>query len=210
MLDLGFLMHHRTEDLMQTRTFLLKATASLAFAAFALTGCTTTTKPAAETPSTSSARTEIDSGVDGTLSRLYSQVNGSRELVAKADGVLVFPRVIAAGLVVGGEYGKGALRVKGRTEGYYRITSVSVGFQAGAQSKSIIVLFMTRDALEKFRSKPGWTVGVDASVAVLKVGANGALDTASATEPVQVIVLTNVGLMANLSLEGTKISRRDG
>lgn len=193
---------------MQMRTILLKATAMLAFAAFALSGCTTTTTPSGKAD-TSAARAEIDTGVDSTLSRLYAQVKGSRELMAKADGALVFPRVIAAGLVVGGEYGKGALRVKGRHEGYYRITSVSVGFQAGAQSKAVVVLFMTKDALDKFRASPGWTVGVDASVALVKVGANGEIDTTTATNPVQVIVMTNAGLMANLSLEGTKITRLD-
>jgi lipid-binding SYLF domain-containing protein len=207
MLDLGFLMHQRTEDLMQMRIFLLKATAALAFAAFALNGCTTTTTASSGKADSSAVRAEIDQGVDSTLSRLYTQVRGSRELIAKADGVLVFPRVIAAGLVVGGEYGRGALRVKGRNEGYYRITSVSVGFQAGAQSKAIVVLFMTKDALDKFRASPGWTVGVDASVALVKVGANGEIDTTSATSPVEVIVMTNAGLMANLSLEGTKITR---
>jgi lipid-binding SYLF domain-containing protein len=204
MFDLGFLICQRTEDLMQMRTILLKTTAALAFAAFALNGCTTTTTSGKA--DNSAVRAEIDEGVNSTLNRLYAQVNGSRELVAKANGVLVFPRVIAAGLVVGGEYGKGALRVKGRTEGYYRITSVSVGFQAGAQSKAILVLFMTKEALDKFRASRGWTVGVDASVALVKVGANGAIDIATATNPVQVIVLTNAGLMANLSLEGTKIS----
>jgi lipid-binding SYLF domain-containing protein len=202
------LVYQRTEDLMQMRTILLKATAMLAFAAFALSGCTTTTTPSGKAD-TSAARGEIDTGVDSTLSRLYAQVKGSRELMAKADGALVFPRVIAAGLVVGGEYGKGALRVKGRHEGYYRITSVSVGFQAGAQSKAVVVLFMTKEALDKFRASPGWTVGVDASVALVKVGANGEIDTTTATNPVQVIVMTNAGLMANLSLEGTKITRLD-
>ena len=192
---------------MQMRPFLLKTTAALALAAFTLSGCTTTTKEGK--PDTSSVRTQIDEGVDSTLSRLYSQVNGSRELVAKADGVLVFPRVIAAGLVVGGEYGKGALRIKGRHAGYYSLTSVSIGFQAGAQSKAIVVLFMTKEALDKFRASPGWDVGADASVALVKVGANGSIDTTTATNPVQVIVLTNAGLMANLNLEGTKISRLD-
>jgi lipid-binding SYLF domain-containing protein len=209
MFDLGFLIYQRTEDLMQMRTILLKTTAALAFAAFALSGCTTTTTASGKADNSAAARAEIDAGIESTLSRLYTQVNGSRELVAKADGVLIFPRVIAAGLVVGGEYGKGALLVKGRHEGYYRIASVSVGFQAGAQSKAVLVLFMTKEALDKFRASSGWTAGVDASVALVKVGANGAIDTATATHPVQIIVLTNAGLMANLSLEGTKITRLD-
>jgi lipid-binding SYLF domain-containing protein len=209
MFDLEFLSYQRTEDPMRMRTFLLKIMAALALAAFALSACTTTATTTAGKADNSAARTEIDQGVDSTLSRLYAQVNGSRELVTKADGVLVFPRVIAAGLVVGGEYGKGALRVKGRHAGYYSLASVSVGFQAGAQSKAILVLFMTKDALDKFRASKGWTAGADASVALVKVGANGAIDTTTATNPVQVIVLTNAGLMANLNIEGTKISHLD-
>lgn len=192
---------------MQKHTLLFKAAAALALAAVCLNGCSTTTTSGKA--DTSSARADIDEGVNSTLSRLYTQVNGSRELVAKADGMLVFPRVIAAGLGVGGQYGKGALRVKGQRVGYYSLASISIGFQAGAQSKAMIILFMTKDALEKFRSGKGWNVGADASVALVKVGANGAVDTTTATSPVQVIVLTNVGLMANLNLEGTKISSLD-
>jgi lipid-binding SYLF domain-containing protein len=194
---------------MQRRDFILHA-ASLAAAGMALDGCTTTataTKPGEAPPAPDKVRREIDAAVDATLPRLYTVAPGSQELVAKANGVLVFPRVIAAGLVVGGQYGEGALRVKNKTEGYYSLTSVSLGLQAGAQSKAIIFVFLTQDALDKFRSKEGWTVGVDASVAVLKVGASGKLEAMPGTSPVAAFVLTNVGLMANLSLEGTKISR---
>ncbi len=193
---------------MQKLTFLLRTLAAMVVAAVALSGCNTTTSSGgtASAAGASSARTELDAGVDNTLSRLYTQVNGSRELVAKANGVLVFPRVLAAGLVVGGEYGKGALRERGRHVGYYSLASISVGFQAGAQSKAIVILFMTKDALDKFRSSKGWDVGADASVAVVKVGANGTIDTTTATRPVQAMVLTNAGLMANLTLEGIKIS----
>jgi lipid-binding SYLF domain-containing protein len=191
---------------MPTRSPLRHFSAALAFATLALAGCTTTTTTGAGKADNASVRAEINNGIDSTLDRMYAQVGGSRELVAKASGVLVFPRVLAAGLVVGGEYGKGALRVKGANAGYYSIGSVSVGFQAGAQSKAMVVLFMTRDALDKFRASRGWDAGADASVALAKVGANGAIDISTATNPIQVIVLTNAGLMANLNLEGTKIS----
>ena len=195
---------------MQKLTVLLKTMAAMAVAAAVLSGCTTTssTRPAAKSD-TGAARIEIDEGVNSTLSRLYAQAGGTRELVAKADGVLVFPRVLAAGLVIGGEYGRGALRVKGRPLSYYKLVSLSVGFQAGAQSKAIVFLFMTKEALDKFRASQGWTIGADASVAALKIGANGTIDTTTATGPVQVMVLTNAGLMYNLNLEGTKITPVD-
>lgn len=109
--------------------------------------------------------------------------------------------------MVGGEYGEGALRTGGTTQGYYNLISGSFGLQAGAQSKAVIFLFMTDDALNAFRSRQGWSVGGDASVALLKMGANGAIDTTTATKPVEVIVMTNAGLMGDLSLQGMKISR---
>ena len=192
---------------MHKRTFLFKSAAALAFAGAALSGCTTTTTSGKAEPS--AVRTEIDSGVDSTLNRLYAEVKGSRELVGKSNAVLVFPRVLAAGLVVGGEYGKGALRVKGQHGGYYSMASASVGLQAGAQSKAVVLLFMTQEAFSKFGQSKGWTAGVDASVAIVKVGVNGEIDTTTAKNPVQALVLTNAGLMANLALEGTKITRLD-
>jgi lipid-binding SYLF domain-containing protein len=191
---------------MRNRTFVLKTVAALALAGLTLGGCTTTTTTGS-TADAGAQRTEIGQGIDSTLDRLYKEVKGSRELVGKAAGVLVFPRVVSAGLVVGGEYGKGALRVGGRTEGYYSIGSLSVGLQAGAQSKAIIMLFMTKDALDKFRASSGWTAGVDGTVALLKVGANGEIDTNTAFQPVEALVLTNAGLMAGLNLEGTKITK---
>jgi lipid-binding SYLF domain-containing protein len=141
------------------------------------------------------------------MSRLYANVKGSRELVAKANGVLVFPSVIQAGFVVGGQYGEGALRVGGKSVGYYSTVSGSFGLQAGGQSKAIIFLFMTRDALNRFRRSDGWSAGGEGSVALVKVGANGVIDTNTATAPVEAFVLTNAGLMGDVSLSGTKVSR---
>ncbi|MFM0626968.1 BPSL1445 family SYLF domain-containing lipoprotein [Paraburkholderia xenovorans] len=157
--------------------------------------------------SNDSKRRAIDAKVHGTLSKLYANVKGSRELVDKANGVLVFPSVIKVGFVAGGEYGEGALRVGGKSVGYYNTVSGSFGLQAGAQLKAIIFLFMTHDALNSFRHSKGWSVGGEGSVALLKVGANGAIDTTTATAPVNAIVLTNAGLMGDVSLSGTKVSR---
>ncbi|SIT39411.1 putative lipoprotein [Paraburkholderia ribeironis] len=192
---------------MQRRTFITKTTAALAFGGLALAGCTTTGQSHDTASTNASKRQSIDASVDGTLSRLFTTVKGSRELVSKARGVLVFPSVLQAGFIVGGQYGEGALRVGGSTVGYYSTVSGSLGLQAGAQSKALIFLFMTQDSLDKFRNADGWSVGVDASVALVTVGANGAVDTTTATAPVQVFVLTNAGLMGDLSLQGTKVSR---
>jgi lipid-binding SYLF domain-containing protein len=193
---------------MQKRNLVLKAAAAAIIAgSLALTGCTTTPGNPDNASTNMSKRQSIDADVNATLSRLYATVPGSRELVGKSRGVLVFPSVIQAGLIVGAQTGNGALRVGGSTVGYFNTSSVSVGLQAGAQSKSIVFLFMTQDALDKFRSTDGWSAGADASVAVVKMGANGAVDTTTATSPVEVFVLTNAGLMGDVSINGTKVTK---
>ena len=190
---------------MRRRQFILTSSATIAASSLGLTGCTTTS--ASKASDNADKRQSINAGVDATLARLYTTVNGSHELVSKARGVLVFPSVIQAGFWIGGQYGEGALRVGGQTAGYYSTAGGSFGLQIGGQSKSIVYLFMTQDALERFRNSEGWAVGADATVAVAKVGANGNIDTSTATAPVQAFVLTNAGLMAGVSLEGTKVSR---
>jgi lipid-binding SYLF domain-containing protein len=161
-------------------------------------------------PQTDAARRqEIDAAVDGTLARLFTMVDGSKELVGKAQGVLVFPSVKKAAFIAGAAYGEGALRVGGSTVGYFSTAAASFGFQAGAQSTAVIFLFMTQNALDNFRSSAGWSVGGDVNVALVKVGANGSIDTRTATAPVSVIVMTNTGLMADASLAGTKVTKLD-
>jgi lipid-binding SYLF domain-containing protein len=174
-------------------------------------GCTTTTTTpsarAEEDPSAKGRR--IDAAVDAAIARLFAEIRGSRELLAKASGALVFPNVISAGFVIGGSYGEGALRTARGTDSHYQIVSAAVGLLAGAQSRAVFVLFMTRDALDRFLASKGWTAGVDASVAALTVGANGEIDIQGLQAPVIGFVMTNVGLMANLSLEGTRFIRLD-
>jgi len=189
---------------MKSKNILVGALAALSLLA---AGCTTTGNPSGGT--SMSKRESINSSTQAALSRLYANTRGTHELVAKARGVLVFPSVIAAGLGVGGEYGEGELLVAGAPVAYYSTASASFGLQAGAQSKAVIFLFMNEDSLMRFRSSQGWTAGADATVAVLQVGANGDIDTATATAPVIGFVVTNAGLMAGATIQGTKVSRLD-
>lgn len=184
---------------MQKRQFL----ASVGLAAL-LAACSTTNPHVANDPA--AQRATIDAKVSGAMEKLYAQDPGSREMVNKARGVLVFPSVVSAGLVVGGSYGQGALLVHGRTEGYYSTTAASVGLLAGADSKAVYILFMNDESLNKFRASKGWTAGADASVSVIKAGASAGIDTQTIKQPVIGYVLTNGGLMANLSIDGTKIN----
>lgn len=150
---------------------------------------------------------EIDGSVHETLERFFYKVGGARDLANKAAGILVFPSVVKAGFGVGGEYGEGALLVHGRNAGYYNTISASFGFQLGVQARSVIIAFMTPEALEQFRRTAGWKVGVDGSVAIITVGVGGSIDTNKITSPVVGFILDPKGLMYNLTLEGSKISR---
>jgi lipid-binding SYLF domain-containing protein len=193
---------------MQRRQFILSTSVAVAASGLALLGCTTTPlggrDPEAEN---NEKRATINAGIDSTLARLYNSVSGSRELVGKSRGVLVFPSVIAAGFWFGGQYGEGGLRIDGQTTGYYSTLGGSFGLQIGVQSKAVVFAFMTQNALDNFVHSQGWSAGADATVALVKVGANGNMDTSTAMSPIEAFVLTNAGLMAGVSLEGTKISR---
>jgi len=176
-------------------------------AALAFSACTTTLPDTNATPE--QQRSQINEGAEATLSRLYQTVPGSRDYVQRARGVLVFPEAVSGGFIFGIEHGRGVLRVDGQNAGYYTTSSGSVGLQAGAQSRAIVLLFMTEQALNDFRNSNGWTAGVDATVAVATIGATGTIDTNTMNEPVVAFVLTNAGLMAGVSVEGTKIERLD-
>jgi lipid-binding SYLF domain-containing protein len=154
-----------------------------------------------------STAAEIDAGVTATLSKFQEKVKGSDSVLKSAKGVLVFPSVVKAGLGVGGEYGEGALMVGGKTVNYYSTAAASVGLQAGVQEKSIIIAFLDADALKKFRDSAGWKIGVDGSVAVVEVGGGGSIDTETLNKPIVGFVLDNKGLMYNLTLEGSKITK---
>ncbi|MGI9233884.1 MAG: YSC84-related protein [Woeseiaceae bacterium] len=142
-----------------------------------------------------------------TLQVFSEEIDGAEVFLNQAAGYLVFPRVIKVGVGVGAETGEGVLRVGGSTVDYYRTTSGSFGFQLGAQAKSIVIAFMTRESLHKFRNSNGWKVGIDGSVALIDVGAGKAIDSDNIRDPVVGFVFGSKGLMYNLTLEGSKFSK---
>lgn len=173
--------------------------------ALSMAACTTTS------PETSSApradATTVNTRANAALERLYQTAPGSKQMVQNAKGVLIFPSVIGGSFVVGVEHGRGVLRVGGHNRGNYSTTGASIGWQAGGQSKAVIYVFNTQEALNKFLNSDGWSVGADATVAAGKIGANGSIDTTTAAAPVTSYVLTNAGLEAGVSLQGTKITK---
>lgn len=160
-------------------------------------------------PALAASAKEIDIEVDATLEQFKKEVGGGEAFLEKAEGVLAFPSVVKAGFWVGGEYGEGALRVKGKTVDYYSTAAGSFGLQIGAQSKTILLVFLEKKALDDFQKSDGWEAGVDGSIAMVTVGAGGSVDTSNYKDPIVGFVFNNKGLMANLTLEGSKFTRLD-
>jgi len=160
-------------------------------------------------PAAAASAKEIDVGVDVALERFQRNVKGAKEFLKSAKGVLVFPKIYKAGFGIGGEYGEGALRIGGRTVDYYNTVAASFGIQFGAQAKTLILVFMEKNALEQFRASEGWKVGVDGSVALVDVGRGETLDTTTLKDPIVAFVFDNKGLMVNLTLEGSKFTKLD-
>ena len=152
---------------------------------------------------------EVDADVDLTLKEFQENITGSDEFIKTAKGILVFPAVYKAGFIGGAEYGEGALRVNGKTVGYYNVVGLSFGFQIGVQKTSVILMFMKDAVLEKFRSSSGFELGVDAGATLITVGARGSLDTTKLAQPILAFVFSQKGLMADLVLKGAKITKLD-
>ena len=158
-------------------------------------------------PALADTAAEINVGADATLQRFYAKVHDGRSFLEKATGVLIFPKIVKAGIGIGGEYGEGVLRVGGKSVAYYSAAAGSVGLQLGAETRSVIIAFLTQDALAKFRASSGWTAGVDGSVALVNIGEGGAIDTNTVKGPIVYFVFDPSGLMFNLSIEGTKFTQ---
>lgn len=150
---------------------------------------------------------EIDVSVDVAMDRFKNEVPGAQEFLKNAEGVLVIPNVIRVGFFVGGEYGEGALLIDGKTVDYYSLGAGSLGFQFGAQSKNVVVIFMDKNALTSFRDSLGWKAGVDGSVTLIDVGAGGSVDSNNIQHPIVAFVFGLKGLMFNVSLEGAKFTK---
>ncbi len=149
----------------------------------------------------------LDAQIEEAIEEFYDHTSAGKKLSEKAEGILIFPKVKKAGIGIGGEIGEGALIIDGKIVQYYRTMTASVGFQLGAQVKTQIILFMEKDALKKFRRADGWEVGLDGSVAIATLGAGGEIEGKTINEPVIGFIFGNKGLMYNLSLEGSKISK---
>ncbi|MDO9596098.1 MAG: YSC84-related protein [Azoarcus sp.] len=150
---------------------------------------------------------EIDAHADAALSEFRKSVKGADEYLAAAKGVLVVPEVKKVGLVVGGQWGEGALRIDGKTVDYYRMTAASVGFQAGVQQANYLFVFLTEEALSTFRKGKGWDAGIDAGVTLIDESVGASVSALKAKSSVVAFVFGKEGLMGGYSLKGQKLNK---
>jgi lipid-binding SYLF domain-containing protein len=141
------------------------------------------------------------------LQTLYERTPAAKEVGAKAKGILVFPSIIKAGFIVGGQYGEGSLLKGGRTVAYYNTVAASYGLQAGAQSFGYALFFMTNSALKYLDKSGGWEIGTGPSLVVVDEGMARALTTTTAQSDIYAFFFDQKGLMGGLGLQGSKISR---
>jgi lipid-binding SYLF domain-containing protein len=158
-------------------------------------------------PGIAGSAAEIDRNADKALADLYSQSSEAKALAERAKGILVFPKIIKAGLIVGAQAGEGALRVNGKTAGYYNTVAVSYGLQAGVQWFGYAMYFMNDSALKYLDKSKGWEVGAGPSIVVVDKGLAGSATTTSLKDDIYVFFFEQKGLMAGLGLQGTKITK---
>ncbi|MEM7304785.1 MAG: YSC84-related protein [Pseudomonadota bacterium] len=152
---------------------------------------------------------KIDREVDHAVLDVISENEAAMRLIGGSSGVLVFPSVIKAGLVIGGQYGEGALRIDGVTKDYYNTVAASYGLQIGGQKFGFMLVFMNDEAMGYLDNADGWEVGFGPSVVVVDQGMAKSLTTATANEDVYVFFFDQQGLMAGMGVQGSKITKMD-
>lgn len=150
---------------------------------------------------------ELDAKVDSAIVKFKQEVPGGTNFLPKVKGYLVFPSVIKAGLIVGGKYGEGALRINGKTQHYYDMTSASIGLQAGAQEYSMLIAFLSEESLNNFINSNGWEAGVDGTITISDWGKSKDITSMSFEKPIIAFIYGEKGYMASISIAGTKFRR---
>lgn len=149
---------------------------------------------------------EIDRDAMRALQQLLRENRQAAALAPKAAGILVFPSVVKAGFILGGQGGKGALRVRGHTRGYYTIAAASFGFEAGVEAFSLAIFFMDQVALHYLDRSDGWALGTDPNVVVIDRGVAATVNTTTLAKDVVAFPFDQKGLMGGISIEGSKIT----
>lgn len=154
-----------------------------------------------------SSASEIDRDVMQSLSNLFNNTPDAKVLADKAVAVLVFPRIVKGGFIIGGQFGDGALRKNGKSVAYYRSLAASYGFQAGIQAFGYVLFFMDDESVQYLNNSDGWELGVGPSLVVLDEGFGKNLSTTTLQKGVYAFIFDQTGLMAGMGIQGTKITK---
>ena len=158
-------------------------------------------------PARAGTAAQLNAEATGALHRLYAESPKAADLGRRARAILVFPRIVKAGFLIGGQGGEGVLFIGGRPAGYYRIAAVSYGLQAGGQSFSYALFLMNDKALAYMNRSGGWAIGSGPSVVIMDKGAAKSTTSTTISQDVYAFPFGQKGLMAGLGLEGSKITR---
>ncbi|HEU4342232.1 MAG TPA: lipid-binding SYLF domain-containing protein [Candidatus Binatia bacterium] len=180
----------------------VKTNLSVAIAVFTL-GFAVLTPPVA----LASSKSEIDRSATQSLTTLYKNTPGAKELADKAVGVLVFPSIVKGGFIIAGQFGDGALRKNGKTVAYYRSLAASYGFQAGVQAYGYVLFFMDDASLQYLDNSAGFELGTGPSLVVLDAGFGKNLSTTTLQKGIYAFIFDQKGLMGGLGIQGSKITK---
>src|ERR1043165_6712604 len=150
---------------------------------------------------------DLDRDANQALQALYRTHPIAQSISKQARAILVFPNIVKAGLVFGGAYGEGELKQGSAVDGYYNSVTGSWGLQAGAQSYGYVVFLMTKKAVDYIHRSQGWEIGVGPTVVVVNEGVAKNLSTSTLKDDAYAFIFDQKGLMAGITLEGTKVSR---
>ena len=161
----------------------------------------------AATPAAADSAAEIERDSRAALNRLYASHPKAQAIGAKARSVIVFPKIVKAGAMVGAQRGEGAMFRGGRVAGFYRISAASFGFQLGGQTFGYAIFLMNDDALAELNKTDGWAVGASPSLVVADEGFMKTTNTSTLAKNVYAVPFSQKGLMAGSGLEGSKITK---
>jgi lipid-binding SYLF domain-containing protein len=150
---------------------------------------------------------DLRKDADQALKTLYRTNPIAEQISKKSRGVLVFPNIVKAGLIFGGSYGEGLLKEGPKVVNYYNSVGASWGLQAGAQSYGYVVFLMNTKAVDYINTSEGWEIGVGPTVVVVNEGVAKNLSTSTLKDDAYAFIFDQEGLMAGVSIEGTKISK---
>jgi lipid-binding SYLF domain-containing protein len=152
---------------------------------------------------------ELRRDAAAALQQLCAKNGTAAMLRKKAKGVLVFPSMLKAGFLFGGQIGDGILFKGGRAAGEYNSVAASYGLQAGGQKFGYAMFFMSDAALDYLNQSGGWEVGVGPSVVVVDEGMGKSITSTTLTNDVYAFIFNQKGLMGGMGIQGSKITRTD-